>query len=88
MMTNEVIIEKINGFLVEEFEVDYDKISPQAILKDTLGLDSLDYVDLVVVIENTFGFKVKGEDFVGISTFQDFYDYIILKVNEKNQVVA
>lgn len=87
-MTNEVIIDKINGFLVEEFEVDSSKISPEAILKDTLGLDSLDYVDLVVVIENTFGFKVKGEDFITISTFQDFYDYIIVKVNEKNQVVA
>jgi len=88
MMTNEQIIEKINEFLVEEFEVDAEKILPEAVLKDTLGLDSLDYVDLVVVIESTFGFKVKGEDFVGISTFQDFYDYIIVKVNEKNQVVA
>mgnify|MGYP006207089363 FL=1 len=44
------IIETINGFLVEEFEVDGDTISPEANLKDTLGLDSLDYVDLVVTI--------------------------------------
>jgi acyl carrier protein len=87
-MTNEQIVEKINEFLVEEFEVDASKIQPDAVLKDTLGLDSLDYVDLVVVIESNFGFKVKGEDFVGIVTFQHFYDYVISKVREKNNIVA
>jgi acyl carrier protein len=86
-MKDQEIIEKINGFLVEEFEVDADKITPDANLKDTLGLDSLDYVDLVVVIESNFGFKVKGEDFVGIVTFQDFYNYILSKVGEKQEEV-
>jgi acyl carrier protein len=87
-MTNAQIIDKINEFLVEEFEVEASKIQPDAVLKDTLELDSLDYVDLVVVIESNFGFKVKGEDFIGIVTFQHFYDYIISKVNEKNSAVA
>ena len=72
-MKNEEIIAKINEFLVEEFEVEADTITPDAILKDTLGLDSLDYIDLVVVIESNFSFKVKPEDFVGIVTFQNFY---------------
>lgn len=79
--TNSEIIEKINHFLVEEFEVDADAITPEGNLKDVLELDSLDYIDLVVVIENNFHFKVKPEDFTGIATFQDFYDYIISKVN-------
>jgi acyl carrier protein len=48
-----------------------------------LDLDSLDYVDLVVVIESNFGFKVKGEDFIEIKTFQNFYDYVEAKVAEK-----
>ena len=85
-MSHTEIIEKVNQFLVEEFEVEADAITPEAILKDTLGLDSLDYIDLVVVIENNFGFKVKPEDFVGISTFQDFYDYIASKVGTKETV--
>ena len=84
-MSNEDIITKVNGFLVEEFEVDAEKIKPDSVLKDVLELDSLDYIDLVVVIESNFGFKVKGEDFVGIITFQDFYNYIITKVTEVNQ---
>jgi acyl carrier protein len=82
-MSHTEIIEKTNQFLVEEFEVEQEAITPEAILKDTLGLDSLDYIDLVVVIENNFHFKVKPEDFVGISTFHDFYNYIASKVATK-----
>ncbi len=85
-MRNEEIIAKINEFLVEEFETDASKITPEANLKDTLELDSLDYIDLVVVIESNFSFKVKPEDFVGIATFQDFYDYVINRVNSKELV--
>lgn len=82
-MTKEEIIDRINGFLVEEFEVDPENIKPEANLKETLQLDSLDYVDLVVEIESNFGFKVKPEDFIKIQKFQDFYDYIIQKVENK-----
>jgi acyl carrier protein len=82
-MDSKAIIEKINGFLVEEFEVDAAKISPEANLRETLELDSLDYIDLVVVIESNFGFKVKPEDFISIVTFQNFYDYVISRVGEK-----
>ena len=82
-MTREEVIDRINGFLVEEFEVDAEAIQPEANLKDTLQLDSLDYVDLVVEIESNFGFKVSPEDFQNIIIFQDFYDYIIKKVESK-----
>jgi acyl carrier protein len=83
MKIHEDIIGKIKTFLVEEFEVDAGKITPGANLRETLELDSLDYIDLVVVVENNFSFKVKPEDFVGIISFQDFYDYIISRVNAK-----
>jgi acyl carrier protein len=78
-MTNEEIISKINEFLTEEFEVDGATITPNATLKETLELDSLDYVDLVVIIEGNFGIKVKQEDFTSILTFQNLYDYVISK---------
>jgi len=86
MASNEEIVQKINNFLVEEFEVDPDKIVPGANLKETLDLDSLDYIDLVVVIESNFSFKVKPGDFLHITTFSDFYDYIISRVNVKELV--
>lgn len=82
-MDKTVIIEKINDFLIDEFEVDADTITPDANLKDTLGLDSLDYVDLVVTVESNFGVKLGEADFVGISTFQNFYDLIENKLKAK-----
>ncbi|NDP27572.1 MAG: acyl carrier protein [Flavobacterium sp.] len=82
-MNKAAIIEKINAFLIEEFEVDGDDIQPEANLKDTLGLDSLDYVDLVVSIESNFGVKLIEIDFVGIDSFQSFYDLIETKLKHK-----
>ncbi len=85
-MTKEEIISTVKEFLVKEFEVDPTVIVPEANLRTTLDLDSLDYVDLVVVIESNLGFKVVGEDFVNIHTFQDFYDYCFNKVSQKEVV--
>jgi acyl carrier protein len=76
MEKNEIIL-TTNSFLVEEFEAN---------LKIVLDLDSLDYIDLVVVIENNFGFKVNPEDFQSIITFQDFYDYVGTRVKQKELV--
>ncbi len=53
-MSKEEIIYKTNNFLVDEFEVEEDDIFPDANLKETLELDSLDYVDLVVSVESNF----------------------------------
>jgi len=66
--------------------VEPGKIVSAANLRETLELDSLDYIDLVVVIESNFGFKVKPEDFLSIATFQDFYDYVERQVGEKVSV--
>lgn len=80
------IITTTNAFLTEEFEADAAKITPEANLKSTLDLDSLDYIDLVVVIENNFRFKVNPEDFQHIVTFQDFYDYVAHRIKQKELV--
>lgn len=75
-MQRQEIVTKINAFLIEEFEINESKIKPEATLKDDLGLESLDFVDVAVVIEKEFGFKVKGEDMVNVKVLNDLYDYI------------
>ncbi len=75
-MKREDIIQTINDFLVEEFEVETSVIQPNASLKQSLNLDSLDYVDLVVIIESNFGVKLEGKDFKDIHTFNDLYDSV------------
>ena len=74
-MQKEEIIKKVNSLLVEEIEIDENLISPEATLKD-IGIDSLDFVDIVVIIEKNFGFKVKGEEMIEIRTLNDFYNYV------------
>jgi acyl carrier protein len=83
MLTEENIIQIINDFLHEEFEVERSKIIPSANLKATLELDSLDYIDLVVVMEKNLHIKVDPSDLVDIHSFQDLYDYVIPKMGIK-----
>jgi len=84
-MTKEVLIEKINAVLTDEFEVDINSIEPDKPLMQTLELDSLDLVDMVVLIENNFGYKMTADDFKGMITFRDFYDFIFQKIQEKDR---
>jgi acyl carrier protein len=80
-MDKNTIINKINDFLIDEFEVEEDDIQLDANLKDTLELDSLDYVDLVVSVESNFNVKLDAEDFINVVTLENFYDLIEGKVN-------
>ena len=77
------IKEIVDGFLVGEFEVDEDSIDNNANMKETLGLDSLDYIDMVVIIESNFGVKLGEADFKSTTTFESFYQLIQNKINEK-----
>lgn len=78
-------INQINEVLADEFEIDEDTITPDANLSETLDLDSLDYVDLVVAIESITGVKLGEKDFKNIETFDHFYGVIEDNLKEKNQ---
>lgn len=80
-MTREEIIEKASVVLAEEFEIDIENITSEASLKEVLGLDSLDLVDVVVLVEQNFGVTLTGPDFIGIVTFNDFYELLNRKIN-------
>ena len=75
-MTREEIIEKVAETLSEEFEVDQEVITPDAVIYDTLELDSLSLVDLVAVVQYTFKVKIPVADLPSVKTFNDLYDYI------------
>jgi len=71
---------KVKTFLVEELELEAGVIRDDAKLKEDLGLESLDFVDIVVIVENTFGFKIKLEEMSNVRTVKEFYDYIETKL--------
>ena len=80
-MTREEIEGKVREFLIDDLEIDEEKIKPEAWLKDDLGIDSLDFVDIVVIVEKKFGFKIKPEEMATVKTLSQFCDYIESKVN-------
>lgn len=79
-MTREEIEEKVKGFMIEELELEEDDLMAEALLKDDLGIDSLDYVDIVVIVDKIFGFKIKPEEMTDVKTLGQFCDYIESKV--------
>lgn len=72
---------KVKDFLINELEIDEDVIFPDAKLKEDMGIDSLDFVDIVVIVEKNFGFKIKAEEMVGVDTYTKFCDYIENKIS-------
>ena len=79
-MERKEIEEKVRNFLIEDLEIDEENIAPEAKLKDDLGIDSLDFVDIVAIVEKNFGFKTKPEEMQGVVTLSQFCDYIESKV--------
>ena len=55
-MNRSEIEEKVKEFMIEDLEIDEEKIYPEAKLKEDMGIDSLDFVDIVVIVDKTFGF--------------------------------
>ena len=66
----------VNEFLIDEFEIEESAIADDAHLINDLGLESLDFVDIVVIIEKEFGFKVEREKMKEIRVVGDLYKYI------------
>ena len=79
-MSREEIEEKVKAFLIDDLEIDEENIFPEAKLKEDMGIDSLDSVDIVVIVEKNFGFKIKPQEMTAVKTLSQFYDYIESKL--------
>ena len=75
-MTRQEIIEQVNSLLEEEFEVEQSEFTPDANLKETLNLDSINLVDLIALVQMTYKITIPVEDLKKIQTFTNLYDYI------------
>jgi acyl carrier protein len=79
-MTDMEIIEQINTSLAEEFELNREDLKPEALIYDDLELDSLDIVDMVVVLEDAFKFKIREEEALReIRTLGDIHNFVLTK---------
>ncbi|MGZ8463519.1 MAG: acyl carrier protein [Candidatus Deferrimicrobiaceae bacterium] len=86
-MTSQEIIERIDRSIAEEFEIDPGEMTPEKTLFQDLGLDSLDIVDLVIVLETAFQFKIREEEGIRkIRTLGDIHTFVLQKKNELESV--
>ncbi len=84
MMSDEELRGKVVEVLAEEFELDPGQMGPEATLYDDLGLDSLDAVDMVVVLEKTFKMKLTDEEALrSIRTMEDLHRFLLRLKSEK-----
>jgi acyl carrier protein len=68
--------EKIKNIIVEQLGVSVDEVISEASFVDDLGADSLDLVELIMVLEEEFGKEIPDEDAEKIQTVQDVVNYI------------
>lgn len=82
-MTDSEMIELVNRSLVSEFELDPGVMTPDAHLVEGLGFDSLDFVDVVVVLQQAFGVTLRDEPRVReVRTLGDLHRLVIEKKRE------
>lgn len=77
-----MVFDKIKDIIVEQLDVEEDAVTMEASITDDLGADSLDVVDLVMSIEESFNVEIPDEEVENIKTVGDIVKYIENKVEE------
>ncbi|MEA5076305.1 MAG: acyl carrier protein [Coriobacteriia bacterium] len=75
-MEHEEIFAKVKEVIVDQLSVDEDDVTSEASFFDDLGADSLDIVELVMALEDSFGVSIPDEEAESIKTVGDAVEYI------------
>ncbi len=71
-----MVFDKVKSIIVDQLDVDEDKVTPTASITDDLGADSLDVVDLVMSFEEEFDLEIPDEQVAKIKTVGDIVKFI------------
>ncbi len=74
------MLEQIKKILVDTANVDAEKVTKSASLKDDLGIDSLDSVEMILELENHFDIKLEDSEIEKLITVGDVVDLVSAKV--------
>jgi acyl carrier protein len=74
-------LERVTQIIVERLDVEADEVTLEAAIKEDLGADSLDVVDLIMELEDEFNLTIEEEDAEKINTVGDIVNYISAKVS-------
>lgn len=85
-MTRDDVVTLTNKVFEDSFEIDADRLVPEAKIFDELGLDSLDIVDLIVALQKQFKVQIREDERVrSIRTLNDIYEFILTLKQEEEQ---
>jgi acyl carrier protein len=79
-MSENETFEQLKKLIVELLEVDESKIVPEASFADDFNADSLDFIELITAVEDTFKIEIPDEDAENLQTVQDALDYIEARI--------
>jgi acyl carrier protein len=74
------IEEKVIDIVADKLGVDRSEVTPEAVFVDDLGADSLDLVELIMAMEEEFGFEIADEEAEKMRTVQDVINFIQARV--------
>ncbi len=81
-MKSEEVFEVIKDYFINEFEVPEEKITLEAHLFTDLGLDSIDALDMIGMLESKVDIDVDEEELKKIRTVKDVVDYVVKKLSD------
>ncbi|HIS58262.1 MAG TPA: acyl carrier protein [Candidatus Limadaptatus stercoravium] len=73
---NNDIFEKLKAIAVNQIGIDEEKVTPESDIIKDLGLDSLDIVDMLMSVEETFGVTIDDGDVAEMKTVADVVKFI------------
>jgi acyl carrier protein len=71
-----MVFEKIKGILCDQLDIDEDSITMDSVITEDFGADSLDFVDLVMTLEEEFEVEFPDDEIKNIRTVGDLVKYI------------
>ena len=71
-----MVFDKVKEIIVNELSVEADKVTPEANLKEDLGADSIDAVEVIMSLEDEFNVTISDDAAQNIKTVQDLVNYI------------
>ena len=76
-----VMLDKIRSILAEQLSLNPDEVTEESNFKEDLGVDSLDLFELLMSLEEEYGFEIPAEDLEGLQTVGDLIEYL-----QKNEI--
>lgn len=79
-MSENETFEQLKKLIVELLEVDEAEVVPEASFVDDYNADSLDFIELITAVEDTFKIEIPDEDAEKLNTVQDAINYVEAKI--------